>query len=222
MSRVRTSASGSKADAMQPEVRFVPESGHPSAPRWPPLSADSVAKVGGARGFSVWRLCEAQCQRHLCFAFGICGSCLGGYNLRRGGHELGQTSQVLGDSRQHELILRASGSTQTKPSEPQDALEVREPHLDAFTLVPRSLEGFGPAKETGDIASALIDAAGNLAGRCGTALSLHRARDAVPRAAAIEKRSTVIHERAARRHPRREPGPRSSDFACSYICGPSA
>jgi hypothetical protein len=85
----------------------------------------------------------------LCFAFGISGCCLGGHDLRRGRHELGQTSQVLGDRRQHELILRASGSTQTKPAEPQDALEVSEPHLYAFTLVPRPLEGFGPAKGTG-------------------------------------------------------------------------
>jgi hypothetical protein len=55
---------------------------------------------------------------------------------RRGRHQLGQTSQVLGDSRQYELVLRASGATQTKPAEPQDALQVREPHLYAFTLVP--------------------------------------------------------------------------------------
>jgi hypothetical protein len=30
---------------------------------------------------------------------------------RRVRHQLGQTSQVLGDSRQHELVLRASGDT---------------------------------------------------------------------------------------------------------------
>jgi hypothetical protein len=93
---------------------------------------------------------------------------------RRGRHQLGQTSQVLGDRRQHELVLRASGATQTKPAKSQNALQMGEPHLDAFALVPRLLEGFGPGKGSGDIAGALIDTAGNLADRCiGTASSLH-------------------------------------------------
>ena len=38
--------------------------------------------------------------------------------------------QVLGDGGQHELILGASWTTQLKPAELQDALQVREPHLD--------------------------------------------------------------------------------------------
>jgi hypothetical protein len=96
---------------------------------------------------------------------------------RPGRHQLGLTSQVLGDRRQHELVLRATRATQTKPAEPQDALQVGEPHLYAFTLVPGPREGFGSGKGSGGIAGALIDTAGNLADRCiGTASSLSRDR----------------------------------------------
>src|SRR5712664_400512 len=51
--------------------------------------------------------------------------------------------QILSDGRQHELILGASGAAQSKPIEPQNALQVGEPHLDLLTLAPRLLEAFG-------------------------------------------------------------------------------
>ena len=45
-----------------------------------------------------------------------------------------EPSQILGDSGQNELILGASWASQTKPTELQDALQVREPHLDLLAL----------------------------------------------------------------------------------------
>jgi hypothetical protein len=51
--------------------------------------------------------------------------------------------QVLSDGRQHKLILGASRAAQSKPIEPQDALQVGEPHLDLLTLAPRLLEALG-------------------------------------------------------------------------------
>ena len=45
-----------------------------------------------------------------------------------------EPSQVLGDGGQYELILGASWTTQPKPAELQDALQVREPHLDLLAL----------------------------------------------------------------------------------------
>jgi hypothetical protein len=44
--------------------------------------------------------------------------------------------EILSDGGQNKLILGASGATQSKPSELQDTLEVREPHLDLFALTP--------------------------------------------------------------------------------------
>ena len=42
--------------------------------------------------------------------------------------------QVLSDGGQNKLILGASWTTQSKPTELQDALQVREPHLDLLAL----------------------------------------------------------------------------------------
>jgi hypothetical protein len=42
--------------------------------------------------------------------------------------------QVLGDGSQNELVLCASWSTQSKPTEPQDSLQARKPHLDLLAL----------------------------------------------------------------------------------------
>jgi hypothetical protein len=50
--------------------------------------------------------------------------------------ELCDTPEVLGDGGEHELVLCATRAAQPKPAEPQDALQVREPHLDALAVVP--------------------------------------------------------------------------------------
>ena len=100
----------------------------------------------------------------------------------------------------HALVLCAARAAQAKTAEPQNALQVRKPHLDAFTVMPRLFERFGPGERPCDIAGALVDAAGNLAGRCmGAASGFHWAWGAVSRAAAVEKRDPVVDQGAARR-----------------------
>ena len=47
-----------------------------------------------------------------------------------------ETSQVLGYCSKNELIMGASRATQSKPAESQDALQMREPHLDLLALPP--------------------------------------------------------------------------------------
>jgi hypothetical protein len=57
-----------------------------------------------------------------------------------------EAPQVLGDGGQNELVLGASWATQPKATEPQDALQVREPHLDLLALTPRLLKGRGASE----------------------------------------------------------------------------
>jgi hypothetical protein len=49
--------------------------------------------------------------------------------------EVRQPSEVLGDGREHELVLCAARSSQTKPAEPKDALQMGEPHLNALAVM---------------------------------------------------------------------------------------
>jgi len=71
--------------------------------------------------------------------------------------------QVLSDGRQHKLILGASRAPQPKPIEPQDALQVGEPHLDLLTLAPRLLEAPGAGERPGNVSGVLMDVARYLA-----------------------------------------------------------
>ena len=48
--------------------------------------------------------------------------------------KFGEPLQILCDCCQRELELRAARSSQAQSSEPQNALEVREQHLDLFTI----------------------------------------------------------------------------------------
>ena len=56
------------------------------------------------------------------------------HKWRRPGDQRCKTSQVLGDGGENELILGASRASQSKPAELQNALQVREPHLDLLAL----------------------------------------------------------------------------------------
>src|SRR5262249_31592513 len=47
----------------------------------------------------------------------------------RSGDQRREPSQVLSDGGQNELILGASGTTQSQSTKPQDALQVCKPHL---------------------------------------------------------------------------------------------
>jgi hypothetical protein len=57
------------------------------------------------------------------------------------GYQLCHPSEVLSDRRQRELVLWAARTSQSKPAETENALQVSEPHLDALALAARLLEG---------------------------------------------------------------------------------
>src|ERR1700746_2522727 len=94
--------------------------------------------------------------------------CMGCLFLDRGnrGYQLRHPSEVLGDRCKRKLVLCAARTSQSKSSEPEDALQVREPHLDALALATRLLEGIGASERSGDITSALIDATRDPTLRC--------------------------------------------------------
>ena len=68
-----------------------------------------------------------------------------------------------GNGSQNKLVLGASRSTQSKPTELQDALQVREPHLDLLALTSRLLKMFGARERPGDVSGMLMDVARDLA-----------------------------------------------------------
>jgi hypothetical protein len=47
-----------------------------------------------------------------------------------------ETSQALGDGGKNKFVLGASRATQPDPAEPQDTLQMCEPHLDLLALRP--------------------------------------------------------------------------------------
>ena len=67
------------------------------------------------------------------------------------------------DSGQNQLILGASWTTQPKPTQPQDALQVCEPHLDLLALTPRLLEALGASERSSNVSGMLMDIARDLA-----------------------------------------------------------
>jgi hypothetical protein len=81
---------------------------------------------------------------------------------RRSRNKRCEPPQVLSDGGENELILGASRTTQSKPAELQDALQVREPHLDLLALTAWLLEGFGGRKRTGNVSGAFMDIARDL------------------------------------------------------------
>src|SRR6516225_9169445 len=62
-----------------------------------------------------------------------------------------EPSQVLSDGGQNELILGASGTTQSQSTEPQDALQVCKPHLDLLALASRLLKARGASERPGNV-----------------------------------------------------------------------
>jgi hypothetical protein len=73
----------------------------------------------------------------------------------RPGDELSQPAQVLGDRRQRELELSTARSAQSQAAKPQDALEMRKQHLNAFPITTRSLECFGLGQRPSNVTSLL-------------------------------------------------------------------
>lgn len=96
---------------------------------------------------------------------GYTAGCLSG--LCESGHwsELGELSEVLGRCSEKELVTGAAWTSQSEPTEPEDALEVGEQHLDLLSPVPRTFIGRRVGKGPGHVASVLVEGARDLAGR---------------------------------------------------------
>src|SRR5262245_65610231 len=69
-----------------------------------------------------------------------CHAC--GRERRRPCHELGQPAEVLSDRCQRELELSPARPAQSQAAEPQDTLEMCKQHLNALSVMARSLECF--------------------------------------------------------------------------------
>ena len=67
---------------------------------------------------------------------------------RRNWDQLCELSEVLSRGSEEELVLSARGTSQPEAVEAQDALEMREQHLDLLTFTPRRHVGLG----LGDVA----------------------------------------------------------------------
>ena len=115
------------------------------------------------------------------------------------GDELCEPFQVLSDCPENELVLGSSWTAQSEPVEPQDALQVCEPHLNALAIAPRLLEGFRVDERPGHIPGTLIDAARYLTRwRLWTASGFELAQIAIELASSLEE-LLVIDDRAGRR-----------------------
>jgi len=69
----------------------------------------------------------------------------------------------LGDGSQNKFVLGASWTTQSKPAELQNALQVREPHLDLLPLMSRLLKALGAGERPGNVSGVFMDVARDLA-----------------------------------------------------------
>src|SRR5882762_10083809 len=96
------------------------------------------------------------------------------------------------------FILGTTRTTQSQPTEPQDALQVCEPHLDLLALPSRLLKALGASERPGDVPGVLMDVARDFARWFfWTALRFERAYIAVELARAVQKCLALVH-RAAR------------------------
>ena len=104
------------------------------------------------------------------------------------GDQPGKPAQVLGNGGQRELVLCAARTAKPKAVQLENAFEMGEQHLDPFAIAARSLEGFSAGQRTGNIASALVDAAWDFALGClRAAPRLERARATIGGPCTIQK-----------------------------------
>ncbi len=91
-------------------------------------------------------------------------------------------------------------AAQPQTSHLQDPLEMRKLHLNSLATLPRLLEGWRAGQRSGDFSCVLVDAARDLAGRrVGTALLLEVTGTAIERAAPVDARGALVHNRATGR-----------------------
>jgi len=74
-----------------------------------------------------------------------------------------ESPQILSDGSQNKLVPGASWTTKPKPTKPQDALQVCEPHLDLLALAARLFKALGAGERSGDVSGMLMDIARDLA-----------------------------------------------------------
>ena len=102
--------------------------------------------------------------------------------------------QVLSNGGQNKLVLSTSWTTQSKPTELQDALQVREPHLDLLALMSRLLEALGASERPRNVPGMFMDIARDLARwLLWAALRFEWANVAVELACAIQQRLALVH-----------------------------
>ena len=81
----------------------------------------------------------------------LCGGC-GGWH----GYQLGHFAEVLGGGGEEELVSCSVWTSQAQAIHPEDALEVREQHLDLLSLAARDQIGVGCGDIAGEITGALV------------------------------------------------------------------
>ena len=59
--------------------------------------------------------------------------------------------------------MGTSRAAQSKASEPQDAFQMREPHLDLLALTPRLFKALGASERPGNVSGMLMDITRDLA-----------------------------------------------------------
>jgi hypothetical protein len=71
-------------------------------------------------------------------------------------NQLTETPEVLGNGCKRELELGAAWTPQSQPTEPQNALEVREQHLDLLAITTGLGKCLRPGERTSNIASFFV------------------------------------------------------------------
>src|SRR5262249_60323084 len=75
------------------------------------------------------------------------------------GEGLAEPTGLLGVRRKRELILGAVRAARSQPVESENALKVREQHLDAVAVAPGLLESMGPGKRASHVTGVFVNVA---------------------------------------------------------------
>ena len=123
---------------------------------------------------------------------GDTAGCLSGLCESGRRSELGELSEVLGGCSEQELVAGAAWTAQSEPTEPEDALEVGEQHLDLLATMSRAFISRCPCQGPGNVAGVFVEVSRDLAGRCvRTARGLESTDFAVTLAAPVDTRPVL-------------------------------